>query len=352
MKKIVLIVMTVVGVGAGAWYFFGPGSDMSGTYIGRNARQAFLVHIVQGANGKLSGFYEKAALSSGGGSVNQYNFPLTGQRDGETFTITLLPNGLAHFLVGSISLSGLYSGSSITLSGQGNSFTVNLNLIKGNSFTYGTYVARLNNQAQATQNMRAQRAEAERRQAALQARANAQALAAQNLENRITTDLNLMTTARTTVAIRLQQLGSDAEKLRSETAKMQVALEREAALGGHESGQGGQISAEIQQTNMNEADAIMGIHDRLMGIEQNGLPALLKYVKANDSMCERLNATLTTEPSFNGPKAELDDCLKLENATPQFENQVQRLIVAYRNVFATWNAENRKQQIIIRESQR
>jgi len=351
MKKLVLVVIAIVAAGMGAWYFFGPGSDMSGTYIGKNANQAFLVQVVQGSNGQLSGFYEEAGLSADGGSVNQDNIPLTGQRDGKTFTITLVPGGLAHFFVGSISLSGLYSGSSISLSGQGNGFTANLDLVKGDASTYGTYVAGLNSQAQTVQNMRAQQAAAQQRLAAQQAVANEEAAAAQDLENRITNDLNLMASAPATVTTRLQQLGSDADKLRTETAKMQAALAREDALGGSQSGQGGQISAEIQQANMTEADAIMSIHDHLTGIEENGLPALLDHVKAHDVTCEGLNATEANRGTFNGPEAELDDCIELENATPTLEREVGQLMDAYQNVFATWNTENGKQQTIIQDSQ-
>jgi hypothetical protein len=39
---------------------------MSGTYVGENNHQAFLVQIVQGSGGQLRGFFEEADMSPDG----------------------------------------------------------------------------------------------------------------------------------------------------------------------------------------------------------------------------------------------------------------------------------------------
>jgi hypothetical protein len=236
------------------------------------------------------------------------------------------------------------------VNGQGDGFNLNLNLDKSDATTYATYVAALNSEAQTVRNMRAQQAAAQQRLAAQQEMANEQAAAAQDFENRITRDLSLMASTPATLTTRIQQLGADADRFRFTTAKMQAALAQEETLGGFQSSGGGRISAEIQQANTAENDRVMSIHDHLTSIEQNGFPALLDYVKAHNATCAALNATEATKGSFNGPEAELEDCIELLNATPAFERQVSQLMDAYQNVFTTWETENQKQQTIIQES--
>jgi hypothetical protein len=235
--------------------------------------------------------------------------------------------------------------------GQGRGFAANLNLIRGDATTYANYVAELSNRAQIVQSMRAQQALVQQRLAAQQAADELRAEAANDLENRITNDLNLMSNLPATVTTRVQELGSDADKLHAETAKMQAASAKEHTLGGHRSVNGSQISLAIEQTNITENDAITSIRDRLTEVEQNGISALLDHVKEHDVTCQGLNATTATKSAFSGPPAELDDCIELENATPALESEVTQLVSAYENVFSTWKTENQKQQAIIRQSE-
>jgi len=343
MNRLFLAVIPFVAVGLGAWYFLiGPGSDMSGSYIGKNADQAFLVQMVQGASGQLSGFYEEAGFSADGSALNQDNIPFTGQRDGKTFIITFAPTGLSHFFIGSISLSGIYSGSTISLNGQDNNLNIDLNLAKGDADTYAHYVAVLRSQAQAVRHMRAQRTAAEEEQAEKKAVDNEREAAAENFENKIATDLKLMANVKVTLAARLMQLGSVANQLKITTIRMQNAQAHENALGDAPSVQGDQISAEILQANANETAAIINIRNHLNMIEQNGVPALLKHIEAEDLTCKGLNATERAATFFDGPRTELEDCLALQQATPILERQVSQLLNAYQNVFATWDLENKK----------
>jgi hypothetical protein len=160
MKYLFFVAGLVIIISIGVSCYLGQVSDMSGTYIGKNGDQAYLVQIVQGQGGQLSGFYEESGLSPDGASVTQDNLPLTGHRDGRNFTVASQPDGLAHFVGDSFSLSGIYTGPSIVLNGLDNGFPANLNLLKGSPTNYANYVAELNAQAQAIQNLREKHAEA------------------------------------------------------------------------------------------------------------------------------------------------------------------------------------------------
>jgi len=277
--------------------------------------------------------------------------PLTGQRDGKTFEVALVPGGLAHFFGGSISLSGIYSGTAISLNGQGNGFWANLNLVKGSAADYSNYVAGLNAQAQLTENMRMQQEQAREQQAAQQAAAQQEADAARDLESRITNDLTINATTSATVAARVQQLNLDVSKIRSVTAKMQDYLAKEAALGGYRSVQGAQISVAMNQANVELSNDMIGLQSHYSDIQQNGIPALLDKFKQHDVTCKGLNATSSTQASFTGPQPELSDCIEMEEATPELQQKVIQLDSAYQAVFSTWQTENAKQQAIIQQSE-
>ena len=122
--------VVVCALAVAGWYIVGPGSDMSGTYIGKNDHQAFLVQIVQDNGGQLSGFFEEADLTPNG-QDEQDNVALAGVRDGKTFTVTPTPSGLAKLFVQPVGLSGTYNGTSVTLIGQSSDFSATLNLQKG-----------------------------------------------------------------------------------------------------------------------------------------------------------------------------------------------------------------------------
>lgn len=154
-----------------------------------------------------------------------------------------------------------------------------------------------------------------------------------------------------TVATRISQLNDAAEKLQAETAKMQNALNREDAMGGYQTAEESQISGAIVNANDHEQNIMNEIQGHLENVEQTGLPVLLQKIKEHDVTCQGLNATSTTRVSFTGPEAELDDCIKVENATPGLSNEVSQLLAAYQNLFSTWQVENQKQQEIIVQSQ-
>lgn len=362
MKSPIFLGGLLILVGVGAWLFVGPGSDMSGTYVGKNPSQAFLAQIVEGQSGQITGFYEEAGLSADGEAVNQDNIPLTGQRDGKTFTVTLQPSGLAHFFANNISLSGTYSGSSIILSGQGNGFTANLNLEKGSAADYANFVTGLQKQALATDNFRAAQAtaaaqQAAEQEAAEQATAAAQAIATQkaqaasDLEASINNDLTGIAGVQSTMQARLQTLGSDVTKMHSITAKMQSYLAEETSYGGYSFSTGSQISVGMQNENAEETNDMIGLQNHYDMVQQSGIPVLLSHVRQNDVTCAGVNATATARASFSGPPEELSDCLALEKVTPELQQETDQLKAAYQAVFSTWQTENAKQQTIIQQSQ-
>jgi hypothetical protein len=351
MKKLILGGVVLCGLAAAGWYVFGPGSDMSGTYVGENDHQAFLVQIVEANGGQLSGFFEEADLTPDG-QVEQDNVGLTGARDGKTFTVTLTPSGLARFFTQPIGLSGTYSGTSVSLIGQSGDFNLNLNLQKGDAQTYQGYVGALDKQAEAIQVQRAEAAARQRQIEAQEAAAQQAAAAAQDLEARIENDMKLYATMSQTLVARIPQLGELGNKLRNETVQMQAALAREQALGGAQSAAGSQIAGQIEYANGQEQYTIDSVQNHLTDVEQNGSPALLQKFQEHDAQCQQIGATSAGQATFNGPPQLLQDCIAMESATPTFKGQVNQLLAAYQALFATWQAENAKQQQIITQSER
>jgi hypothetical protein len=350
MKKLVLSGMILCALAAAGWYIFGPGSDMSGSYVGTNDHQAFLVQIVQSGGDQLSGFFEAAALTPGG-EVEKDNVELAGVRDGKTFTVTLSPSGFATLFDKPIGLSGTYTGKSISLVGQSSDFSLALNLAKGDSLTYEADVAVLDKRARAIQAKIAESVLRQQQIAADEAAAEQAAAAAQDLENRVETDMKLYATAPGTISARTAQLDELGEEIRGETAKMKVALARERVLGGHESEPGAEISAEIVSTNGQEQGAIGTVLDHLTSVEQNGLPALLQEFQERDAQCQQIGATNAGRGTFNGPGQLLGDCIAMENSTPAFHRQVDQLLAAYQTLLATWQEENAEQHQIIMQSE-
>lgn len=350
MKKLILGGVVLCGLAAAGWYGLGPGSDMSGTYVGKNDHQAFLVQIVQANGGQLSGFLEEADLTPDG-QVEQDNVQFSGARDGKTFTVTITPGGLAKLFVQPVGLSGTYTGTSISLAGQSGDFNLNLNLQKGDVQIYQGYVSALDRQAEAIQ---VQKAEATARQRQIEAReaaAQQAAAAAQDLESRIETDMKLYATVPSTVETRVSLLGEMGGKLRNETVKMQAVLTREQELGGYQSVPGAQLSVAITQANVQEQSALNSEQNRLSYVEQNGIPVLLHIFQEHDAQCEQIGATSADQAVFGGPPQLLQDCIAMENATPALKGQVNRLLAAYQALFARWQTENAKQQQIIAQSE-
>lgn len=350
MKKLILGVVTLCGLVAAGWYVFGPGSDMSGTYIGENDHQAFLVQIVQASGGQLSGFLEEADQTPDG-QVEQDNVQLSGARDGKTFTVTITPSGIAKLFAQPVGLSGSYTGASISLAGQSGDFNLNLNLRKGDAQTYRGYVGALDKQAEAIQVQRAEAAARQRQIEAQEAAAQQAAAAAQDLESRIENDMKIYATVPGTVAARVSQLGELGSKLRNETVQMQAALAREQALGGAQSGPGSQIAGQIQNVNGQEQNGVDAVQNHLTDVEQNGIPVLLQKFQEHDAQCQQIGATSVGQATFKGPPQLLQDCIAMESATPTLKGQVNQLLGAYQTFFATWQAENAKQQQIITQSE-
>lgn len=352
MKKMVISAgLAVFALAAAGWYVFGPGSDMSGTYVGKNAGQAFLVQIIQGQGGQLTGFFEESALSADGTSVNQDNVPLSGQRDGKNFSVTLNPVGLAHFFQSSTSLAGTFSGSGIRLVGLSSNFSANLNLVKGNAEDYSDDVAELNNEARLTKNARIQQEQTREQLANAQEAAVQRAEAARDLETRINNDLQLSQRVAAIVAQRVQQLDEDIAKLCNDTAELQNALAKQATVGGPQSVEGGQISVAMYQLNIDEQQYMQDLKERYQDIQQNGILFLMGRFKLHDADCLALNATPSAHVAFTGPPTLLTACEELENATPTMQKETDQLEAAYQAVFTAWQAENSKQKALIQQGQ-
>lgn len=352
-QKLIISAGAIIILGAGGWYFFGPGSDMSGTYVGQNAKQAFLAQIIQGQGGQLTGFYEEASLSETLG-VSQENIPLTGQRDGNTFIVTLQQNDQANS-TDSVSLSGTYSSSSITLNGEGNGFTVDLTLGKGTEAQYTDLVAGLQKQAQATENLiqqqEAAQMAAEQAAGAVQAAADQKAQVAQAVANKLNNDLGDVFTNQSIFPSALQELREEPDSIKSVTTTMQVNSAREASYGGSSSPSGAAILEVIEQANSSENDEMTRLQNQYQSSQQSGTPALLGQVNDDDATCAALNATVSLQAAFTGPPAELSSCLALEKATPALQQEADQIEAAYQAVFSTWKLERVKQQAIVEQSE-
>jgi len=322
---------------------------MSGTYIGKSPTQAFLVQIVESSNGQLTGFYQQAQLTDDG-VVQQENVPLAGARDGQTFTATLNPGGLAHFFGDSLSLSGTYSGSTITLVGANENSNINVSLALGSVADYQNDVAALNAQSQLIQKEKAAAQMQQQQEQAQQAAEEEAAEAAADLVTKIDNDLKVIQTVPLTVSQRIAQLDRQAQAIRDATSRMQAALEHEQELGGRNTYEGASIPGDISYANSSESYDISSLRYHLQAIEQNGLPSFLQKVEEHITTCQGLGATESNDSSFSGPPAELQACLQLESAEPNLKVETSQLLDSYQDVFSTWAVEDAKQQAIIQQA--
>jgi hypothetical protein len=105
--------------------------------VGKGDNGAFLVQIVQTADGHLTGRYEQVVLQPDG-KLDDLNASVTGATDGRTVAITIKPSEL---LAGSFPVSGTVDGHLLHLTGGGNGSNLTLNLVKSDEADFRTETA-------------------------------------------------------------------------------------------------------------------------------------------------------------------------------------------------------------------
>jgi hypothetical protein len=107
---------------------------MSGTYVGKGWNAAFLVQVVESADGHLTGRYEQMVLRPNG-KLDDMSATITGAADGQTVVVTIKPGEI---LSNTIAASGTMQGGVLHLSGSGG---LNFNLAKADEADFRAQVA-------------------------------------------------------------------------------------------------------------------------------------------------------------------------------------------------------------------
>lgn len=377
---IIAALSLAVIIGMACVYSIASTYNATGTYIGQNANQAFMVQIVEGSGGVLTGLFEETDLKPDG-DVTETRLPLTGTKDGDQLAVVLTPGEMESFFVGNISLAGSVNGSTLALQGGSADFNANLSLQRGDATTYDGWSSSLRNQSAAILAAKAAYAQQQReiaaqkeadeaahaqrqreieaqkeaeQQAAIEAEnaAAAKAQAAKTLEQEIADELRLANAASVTVPQRLTQLTADAQKLRDHTGRMERALSREETMGGSQSVEGSQIYVALTQANISESNYMTRVVDHFNDVEGSGIPVLLQHMRSTDETCRGLEATNTTRAQLTDTSEEFNACEALGSAIPKLTTEVNQLESGYKDLFAVWSAENQKQREIITQSSR
>ena len=326
---------------------------MSGAYIARNDRQVFLLQVVQAGGDRLTGTLQVASITPSG-SFQSGTVAVSGARDGRNVVLNVTQNGLEHFFVGSVSLSGIIVGSDLTVEGGSSDFSLNLRLSAGDLATYENWVSALRRRSVA---ILAARAAAARRQqmlaaaaasqAAARARQQAAQTAARNLNHAATVEVGIIRRSHAPIQARIAYLYAAAAKLRADTTRMADLVRTEDGAGGYLGRYGNQVATSVQQAEFRNDQAVSALRNHLVTVQRSGIIALLRRVKATDAACGHLISTAGTVTNAGEEEA---GCTNLAKVTPGLVAEVSRLVTAYRGVFSTWAAERPRQEALVSQA--
>jgi hypothetical protein len=136
---------------------------ISGTYVGKGSNAAFLIQIVETADGHLTGRFEQITLQPDG-KLDDMDATIVGAADGQTVVVTIKPAAL---LAGSLAASGTVQGTLRHLTGGGNGANLILNLLKSDEVNFRAQFAMLTEQGRQIDEARA-RQDAAQRQAKIE----------------------------------------------------------------------------------------------------------------------------------------------------------------------------------------
>lgn len=310
---------------------------LSGTYVGKGSNGAFLVQVVETADGHLTGRYEQVVLQPTG-EIDDMNATITGAADGQTVVVTIKPSEL---LSGSIAASGTLQGRMLHLTGGGNGNNLTLNLVKSDEADFRTQVANLTEQAR-------QINDAHARQEAAQQQAKIKADQLANLQ-----DLTGRLVAFTTKAdLQLPKFAPVEQRYRAITQQMRGGLARERSIygGGQASVVRSEISVAINQAAIQAIEIHITVGSSYQDFDSAAGRLVREAATANRS-CRGASIAAAAVPAPQGYGALNEACLQFSDVAKSFQQRVADLRAAFAQIEEVWNAERRAQDEIVQASQ-
>lgn len=311
---------------------------LSGTYVGRGSNGAFLVQIVETADGHLTGRYEQVVLQPDG-KIDDMNAVIAGAADGQTVVVTIKPSEL---LSGTIAASGTVEGRLLHLTGGGNGANLTLNLVRSDEADFRNQVAALTEQSRRMNEARARR-EAEQRHAKMEAD---QIANLQNLTER-------MTSFAAKADTMLPKFPPAEQRYRDITGRMRAALARERSIygGGQASVARGQISVAINRAaiDANQLHISVGGAYRDFDFEANELG---RESAAAGQGCRGTPVATEATPVPAGHPDRSAVCQRFFDAARTFAQRVSDLRGAFAEIEQVWRTERGEQDEIVQFSNR
>lgn len=298
--------------------------NASGSYIGRGQNAAFMIQLVEGERGNLTGRYVQVRLSSQG-AVEETNSSVTGVVDGQTVVVTIKPTEL---LAGSFTASGKLDGSGLDLSGGGYGSTLTLHLRKSDQSEFQSLVASLRVESQKI-------ADAKNRADTLNAVRKAISKVAE-----ISKSIEVAQTKLDT--------GSVAQRYRSATEWMRNAQGRQNTILGE-----GQASVARSQIGVSINQAAIQVEQfhlamqTSQGFFHSAVETLGNDHAASIRVCREVVANADSAPS-----PELRSvCIALIDSLNALAPRIKTLESSYQAAEAAWSEERRKQGQILKASE-
>lgn len=307
--------------------FASTGADAgsaSGSYVGDGHNAAFMVQLVEGDSGKLTGRYVQVRLTPSG-TVEESNSAVTGAVDGQTVVVTIKPTEL---LSGSITASGKLDASTLDLSGGGYGATLKLHLRKSNEAEFHRLIATLKLQSQ-------QLAETKRK---------AEFLGGVNNAISRVNDL--------ADKIRAGQLKLDAaaigQRYRRATELMRSTQARQNGIIGSDQASvaRAQLGVNIHQISI-QAESL---HSDIQANQKSFHAAVETLGKTHAVYirdCQQIVTDAVLAPSPETKSA----CTMLGKAVSALSSRIKALEATYQSAEMAWNEERQKQQKIVKDSE-
>ena len=309
---------------------------LSGTYVGKGNNGAFLIQIVETADGHLTGRYEQVVLQPTGG-IDDMNAAITGAADGQTVVVTIKPSVL---LSSSMAASGTIQGRLLHLTGGGNGNNLTLNLIRSDEAEFRAQVVALTEQARQINDARARRVSAQR-----QAQIAADQLAAlQSLTERIIV-------FTTKADVELPKFSSAEQRYQNITTHMRNGLSRERSIygGGQASVARGQISVAINQISIQATQLHLGIESENRDFATT-VRDLEPEIMAASQRCHQAHVVTAANPAPVGNEDWNSVCLGVLDAAQKFQQRLSDLRKAFADIEAVWGTEHREEDEIVQAS--
>lgn len=293
-------------------------AEISGTYVGKGNSSAFLVQIVQTADGRLTGHYKQVTLK--GVKLEEMNASISGASDGHTIALTVKP---AELLAGSLSLSGTVEGSLLHATGGGYGSTITLNLTKGSEEEFRATVAELTRQAEVANNRRT----------------------IQEALPRLDSLSKQMATFSGRVSAQLTKFTPIERQYRAITEKMRMGLARQRSIygDGQASVARGQLDVAINQAGVQANQIHFSVQSSYSDFNTKS-NASLKLIADMIRLCQSASTSVDDDTLVARWQAA---CRKMITTVPDFQKHVGMMQDAFAKIERVWQEERAKQEGLI-----